>query len=75
MTFIEAIRSSQWVRRRGWPGWMLVSRTGAVLRASSVKWNELTWADLTATDWQSYVMQDEEPEDTHAMRFRLMELE
>lgn len=81
VNLVEAIRRSQWVRRRGWPDWMLASRRGPVLRVSSVKWSELTYADLVAEDWEPYVMTDtddgqvHESEDPTVVRFRMMEIE
>jgi hypothetical protein len=76
VTFVEACKSSQWVKRRGWRnGYMLVSRSGPILRASSVKWNTLTYEDLIANDWISYVSQDDPEEDDSTKRFRLLEIE
>lgn len=75
VTFVDACRSSQWVKRRGWNGYMLVSRRGPILRASSVKWNTLTYEDIVADDWKPYVYQDDPPDDDSTVRFKMMEIE
>ena len=84
MTFVEAIQVCRWVRRRSWlpvNGWMVVSRHEPVVecarRASSIKWDVLTYEDLIADDWTAYVDgEDSEPcEDDTSTRFSLLELE
>lgn len=77
VVFTEALKTSQWVRRKKWASWMLVKRGGPVLAASTVHWNELTWDDLVADDWVGYTMNDESvhDDDEATIRFKLMELE
>lgn len=76
VTFVDAVKTSQWVRRKSWLGsWMLVPAQGPVLLASRVKWDSLTKADLIATDWISFVSQDDPDPDGSEIRFKLMELE
>jgi hypothetical protein len=75
VTFVEAVRTSQWVRRKEWTdGWMFVSNEGKVCKFDCGRWATLTWTDLVANDWLSYVMQDDEP-DPSVIRFKMLELE
>lgn len=71
MTFLMAIKQNNWVKRVGWPRWIVV-KDGYIGRYLM----DLTKVDLLAADWIAYEYIDEPIEtDDSSVRFELIELE
>ncbi|MBV9125624.1 MAG: hypothetical protein JO112_19925 [Planctomycetes bacterium] len=71
MNLPEAVRKSEWVRRPG-GRWIHVSRR--VDRLAITHGSRITWADLTAEDWEAYRYVDDDTVDEDN-RFSLLELD
>lgn len=72
MTFTEALMRSEhgWVRRKGWPGWILVKNDRCHIPG------DVTRHDLLADDWEHYQFESDSDEpDEWKVRIGLLELE